>query len=584
MEGRSRREWVLRTPDRSLVRGICETTGLSPAAAVILANRGITGGEAGRFLSGTVEDLSSPFLMMDLEKAAHRLIEAGRRNEPVLIYADYDVDGATGAACLFLFLKESFPGLPVRIHQNHRVADGYGLIPDRLDSAAATGVKLVVTVDCGISDVAAIRRAADGGMDVIVTDHHLPGATLPPACAVLNPRRRDCGFPEKELAGVGVAFTLVRGLRAMLQGGGSDGEEADARLSRYLDLVALGTVADMVPLRGDNRILVKAGMREIRERPRAGLTALLSVAGVDPGTANESDLGFRVGPRLNAAGRMGESRRSSDILVTGDRAEASRLAAELNADNARRQREEERIRGEAEAAVRSGPPVSGLGAVVLADPDWNPGVLGIVASKLAERLFRPTFLLRLEGAEAKGSCRSVGGFPLVDALEELSPLLSRYGGHSQAAGLALPASNLPAFRDGMNRIARGYASARGDAPGIPVDAQVGLGDITPGFMGELERMRPFGIGNEEPVLLAERVRVVRKTPFGAVGQHLKFEVAGDNRRFDVVGFHRAGLPVEEGGIADLLFTPQRVSFRGNVRLRLLLRDVRPHLSSSEGAR
>ena len=584
MEGRSRREWVLRTPDRSLVRGICETTGLSPAAAVILANRGITGGEAGRFLSGTVEDLSSPFLMMDLEKAAHRLIEAGRRNEPVLIYADYDVDGATGAACLFLFLKESFPGLPVRIHQNHRVADGYGLIPDRLDSAAATGVKLVVTVDCGISDVAAIRRAADGGMDVIVTDHHLPGATLPPACAVLNPRRRDCGFPEKELAGVGVAFTLVRGLRAMLQGGGSDGEEADARLARYLDLVALGTVADMVPLRGDNRILVKAGMREIRERPRAGLTALLSVAGVDPGTANESDLGFRVGPRLNAAGRMGESRRSSDILVTGDRAEASRLAAELNADNARRQREEERIRGEAEAAVRSGPPVSGLGAVVLADPDWNPGVLGIVASKLAERLFRPTFLLRLEGAEAKGSGRSVDGFPLVDALEELSPLLSRYGGHSQAAGLALPASNLPAFRDGMNRIARGYASARGDAPGIPVDAQVGLGDITPGFMGELERMRPFGIGNEEPMLLAERVRVVRKTPFGAVGQHLKFEVAGDNRRFDVVGFHRAGLPVEEGGIADLLFTPQRVSFRGNVRLRLLLRDFRPHLSSSEGAR
>ena len=584
MEGRSRREWVLRTPDRSLVRGICETTGLSPAAAVILANRGITGGEAGRFLSGTVEDLSSPFLMMDLEKAAHRLIEAGRRNEPVLIYADYDVDGATGAACLFLFLREIFPGLPVRIHQNHRVTDGYGLIPDRLDSAAASGVKLVVTVDCGISDVAAIRRAADGGMDVIVTDHHLPGATLPPACAVLNPRRRDCGFPEKELAGVGVAFTLVRGLRAMLQGGGSDGEEADARLARYLDLVALGTVADMVPLRGDNRILVKAGMREIRERPRAGLTALLSVAGVDPGTANESDLGFRVGPRLNAAGRMGESRRSSDILVTGDRAEASRLAAELNADNARRQREEERIRGEAEAAVRSGPPVSGLGAVVLADPDWNPGVLGIVASKLAERLFRPTFLLRLEGAEAKGSGRSVDGFPLVDALEELSPLLSRYGGHSQAAGLALPASNLPAFRDGMNRIARGYASARGDAPGIPVDAQVGLGDITPGFMGELERMRPFGIGNEEPVLLAERVRVVRKTPFGAVGQHLKFEVAGDNRRFDVVGFHRAGLPVEEGGIADLLFTPQRVSFRGNVRLRLLLRDVRPHLSSSEGAR
>jgi single-stranded-DNA-specific exonuclease len=573
---------VLRTPERFLVREICEITGLSPAAAGILANRGITGGEAGRFLSGTLKDLSSPLLMMDLEKASFRLIEAGRRNEPVLIYADYDVDGATGAACLFLFLKETFPGLPVRIHQNHRVADGYGLIPGCLDAAAASGVKLVVTVDCGISDVAAIRHAADSGMDVIVTDHHLPGAALPPACAVLNPKRRDCGFPEKELAGVGVAFSLVRGVRAMLRGGGSGGGGVDAGLSRYLDLVALGTVADMVPLRGDNRILVKAGMREIRERPRAGVTALLSVAGVDPGTANESDLGFRVGPRLNAAGRMGESRRSSDILITGDRDEAARLAAELHADNARRQREEERILRSAEAAIRSGPPVYGLGAVVLADPDWNPGVLGIVASKLAERLFRPTFLLRLEGAEAKGSCRSVDGFPLVDALEELSSLLSRYGGHSQAAGLALPVENLSAFRDGMNRIARGYASMRGDAPGIPVDAQVGLGGITPGFMEELERMRPFGMGNEEPVLLAGRVRIGRKTPFGAGGQHLKFEVAGDNRRFDVVGFHRTGLPVEPGGIADLLFTPQRVSFRGNVRLRLLLRDVRPHLPPSGG--
>jgi len=515
--------------------------------------------------------------MKDLEKAALRLIEAGRRNEPVLIYADYDVDGATGAACLFLFLQEAFPGLPVRIHQNHRVVDGYGLRPEHLDAAAASGVKLVVTVDCGISDIEAIRRATARGVDVIVTDHHLPGPALPPAIAVLNPKRRDCGFPEKELAGVGVAFTLVRGLRAMLRGDGSPAGEAErGGLRRYLDLVALGTVADMVPLRGDNRILVKEGIREIREHPRAGVAALLSVAGIDPGTANESDLGFRVGPRLNAAGRVGESRRSSDILVTGDRDEAWRIAAELNADNSRRQREEERILRSAEAALLSGPPASGLGAIVLADPDWHIGVLGIVASKLAERFFRPTVLLRLEKAEARGSCRSVDGFPLVDALEELSALLSRYGGHSQAAGLALPVENLPAFREGMNRIARGYASMRGEsAPGMPVDAQVGLGDLTPVFLEELERMRPFGMGNEEPVLLARRLRVTRKKTFGASGQHLKFEVAGDNRRFEVVAFHRPALPVEPEGCVDLLFTPQRVYFRGNRGVRLLLRDVRP---------
>ncbi|PWB64356.1 MAG: single-stranded-DNA-specific exonuclease RecJ, partial [Deltaproteobacteria bacterium] len=213
MKGRTRREWQLRAPDRSLVREIRETTGLSSTASTILANRGIAGGpEAGRFLSGTLRDIASPFRMIDLEKAALRLIEAGRRNDPVLIYADYDVDGATGAACLFLFLREAFPRLPVSIHQNHRVADGYGLHRDRVEAAAASGVKLLVTVDCGISDIDAIRLANARGMDVIVTDHHLPGAELPPAAAVLDPKRRDCGFPEKELAGVGVVFTLVRGL------------------------------------------------------------------------------------------------------------------------------------------------------------------------------------------------------------------------------------------------------------------------------------------------------------------------------------------------------------------------------------
>lgn len=547
---------------------------MSPAAAGILANRGITGGEVRRFLSGTLQDLSAPFLMKDLEKAASRLIEAGRRNEPVLIYADYDVDGATGAACLFLFLREVFPALPIRIHQNHRVSDGYGLLPGHLDAAASSGIKLVVTVDCGISDAGAIRRAAGSGMDVIVTDHHLPGAALPPAYAVLNPKRPDCDFPEKEMAGVGVAFTMARGVQEMLGREGFGPAGTGSGLARYLDLVALGTVADMVPLRGDNRILVKEGMREIRERPRAGVTALLSVSGIDPGTANESDLGFRIGPRLNAAGRVGESRRSADILVTADRVEAARLALELNADNARRQREEERILRSAEAAVRSGPSVDELGAIVLADPDWNPGVLGIVASKLAERLFRPTVLLRLEGPEARGSCRSVGGFPLVEALGELSPLLSRFGGHSQAAGLALPVENLPAFREGMDRIARAYAEGRGDAPGVAVDSQVGLSDITSGFIEELERMRPFGMGNAEPVLLARGVRIARTTPFGTNGQHLKFEVTGDNRRFEVVGFHCKGLPVEPGGCADLLFTPQRVYFRGSARVRLLLRDVR----------
>jgi single-stranded-DNA-specific exonuclease len=368
---------------------------------------------------------------------------------------------------------------------------------------------------------------------------------------------------------------LVRGIRRLIRGGDPGDRDVEPDLQRYLDLVAMGTVADMVPLRGDNRLLVKAGLEEIRERPRAGVSALLSVAGIAHETASESDLGFRIGPRLNAAGRVGESRRSSELLVTGDRREAFRLAAELNLENSRRQREEERILRSAEAAIHSGPPVSGLGAIVLADPDWHLGVLGIVASKLAERFFRPAVLLRVDGEEAKGSSRSVDGFPIVDALGRLSPLLSRYGGHSQAAGLALPVGNLSAFREGMNRLASEYAAMRGTSPGLPVDAMVRLGDISTGFMEELERMRPFGMGNEEPVLLARDLRVTRKSVFGAGGQHLKFEVDGEGRRFEVVAFHRTSLPVDSEGRLDLLFSPQRVFFRGNRTVRLLLRDARP---------
>ncbi|MBI5574763.1 MAG: single-stranded-DNA-specific exonuclease RecJ [Deltaproteobacteria bacterium] len=574
MEEQRPREWALRAPAPSLVRELSGRTGLSPTLAAIMANRGISSdGEAERFLSGTIQDLSDPFLMEDLKKAASRLVDAGTRNEPVLIYADYDADGATGATCLYLFLKEAFPSLPVRIHQNHRVQEGYGLRPEQLAAAAAGGTRIVVTVDCGISDVEAIRAAEDMGIDVIVTDHHLPGSELPAAFAVLNPKRRDCRFPEKELAGVGVVFTLVRGIQRILSCCVPSGGEGDSRTRPYLDLVAVGTVADMVPMRGDNRILVKAGLEEIRTRPRLGVSALLKVAGIEPWTVNESDLGFRIGPRLNAAGRVGESRRSSDLLATSEPDLAHRLAAELNADNSRRQREEERILRSAEEALRSGQGASTPGAIVLADPEWHLGVLGIVASKLAERHFLPTVLLRVEGEDARGSCRSIEGFHLVEALAELSHLLTRFGGHSQAAGLALPVANLPLFREGLSRIA--HRDAR-YSPRITVDAEVRLRDISTSFMEELDRIRPFGVGNEEPVLLSRGVRVLRRNLFGAGGQHLKFEVSGDGRRFEVVAFRMAGLSVEQGDCLDILFSPQRVYFRGNRSVRLLLRDVRPH--------
>ncbi len=570
------RSWVLRTPDESIVREIREATGLSETASRILANRGIRDPlEAESFVRGTLKDLSPPFPMKDLDKASRRLVREGQEGGKILLYADYDVDGATGAACLFLFLSELFPEARVRIHQNHRTIDGYGLKPEHLDAAAADGVGLVVTVDCGVTDVEAIRHAAEAGMDVIVTDHHVPGDILPPAFAVLNPKQRDCPHPGKELAGVGVAFLLMCGVRRILREDGAFSGGGEPALRKYLDLVALGTVADMVPLRGDNRLFVKAGLEELRRRPRPGIRALLSVAGVDPQTVNEIDLAFRIGPRLNAAGRVGDSVRSSELLVSDCAERAARIAAELHVDNARRQREEERMLREADALLAAGPPVSSLPAIVLADPGWDPGILGIVASKIAERHRRPTALLRIEEGEAKGSLRSANGFPLLDALSGMAFLLTRYGGHMQAAGAVLPVGNLPAFREAMSLAAERFLAGREAAPRFEADARVRLGEIGRDFLDELDRLRPFGVGNEEPVLLAHGVRLLRSSAFGGDGRHLRAWISGDDRRFEAVAFHRSTLPAGPGAGMDILFTPQWTAFRGERSIRLRLVDARP---------
>ncbi|MBS1244527.1 MAG: recJ [Deltaproteobacteria bacterium] len=567
------RKWILRTPDPAAVRELSARHGLATAASKVLVNRGIVEPrDVERFLSGTLSDLPDPSLLKDVDKAARRLAAAGSRNEPVLIYADYDADGATGAACLYLFLKEIFPSLPLRIHQNDRRKDGYGLQARVLSSAAREGFRLVVSVDCGITDVAALRAAGREGVEVIVTDHHLPGGTLPEAFAVLDPMQPDCAFPEKEMAGVGVAFLLVCALRKAVRETGGFAALPEPALRQYLDLVALGTVADMAFLRGGNRLLVREGLREIRKSPRPGIEALFAAAGVPFSAATEFDLGFRVGPRLNAAGRVGDSTRSSRILVSVSREDAARLARELNEDNALRQREEERISAAVEAALTAAgeiPP-----AIVLSDPAWNAGVLGIVASKVLERYGHPVVLLQEEDGAAKGSCRSVEGFHLVSALSRLSHLLTRYGGHAQAAGLALSLEHLDAFRQGLAEIAEKHARETPFVLRQTIDAQLRVGEITPDLLADLDRLRPFGAGNEEPLFLLRNVSVPQVTRVGAGGRHLRFTVAQDGRRLSGVAFHRVEIPVDAAGRSDLLFAVQENVYRGVRSLQLLLRDAR----------
>ena len=471
LRGPVEREWTLLSPDPGLVREISLRHGLTLHAAKALANRGITEPrEVELFLRGTLSDLPDPSLLEDVDRAAERLVQAGINREPLLIYADYDADGATGAASVFLFLRELFPEQPLRIHQNDRLRDGYGLQPRVIAEAAREGFHLLVTVDCGITDCAQIREAVLAGVDVIVTDHHLPGETLPEAYAVIDPHRRDCGFPEREFAGVGVAFLLLCGVRKNLRGRAFFNGSPEPSMRRFLDLVALGTVADMVSLTASNRPLVREGIREIRKSPRPGIEALFSVSGISTALATEADLGYRVGPRLNAAGRIGDSSRSSRILVSTDREESSRLARELNDDNMRRQREQERILTDVVAGIDRFDELPD--AIVLSDPGWHMGVLGIVASKILDRYGRPVVLLREEEGMATGSCRSVAGFPIVSALSELSHMLTRYGGHSQAAGVALSLENLEPFRRGLSEIVARHAKETPFVLRRTIDAEI----------------------------------------------------------------------------------------------------------------
>ncbi len=372
---------------------------------------------------------------------------------------------------------------------------------------------------------------------------------------------------------MGVAFLLVCALRKAVREIAGFGLLPEPPLRPYLDLVALGTVADMAALRGGNRLLVREGLREIRKSPRPGIEALFEASGVPHAAATEMDLGFRVGPRLNAAGRVGDATRSSRILVSESRDDAVRLARELNEDNALRQREEERIVVAVEAALAAAgeiPP-----AIVLSDPAWNAGVLGIVASKVLERYGRPVVLLQEEDGAAKGSCRSVEGFHIVSALSRLSHLLTRYGGHAQAAGLALSLEHLRAFRDGLAGIADRHARETPFVRRRSIDAELRVAEITPDLLSDLDRLRPFGVGNEEPLFLLPNVRVAAISRIGAGGRHLRFAVEEDGRRLSGVAFRRTEIPVSASGRSDLLFAVQENVYRGARSLQLLLRDARP---------
>ncbi|REJ36873.1 MAG: single-stranded-DNA-specific exonuclease RecJ [Bacillota bacterium] len=588
--------WRLVPVGRGVAEHLAGALDLHPVAARVLAARGITEpDQAGAFLNPRLDQLGDPFAMYGMDRAVERILAAAARREKVLVYGDYDVDGLCAAAILVQALERL--GIDAGVYIPHRVREGYGLHAGPLEEAARQGVSLVITVDTGISAAAEARRAAQLGLDLIITDHHELPPELPPALAVLHPRHPAGRYPFPYLSGAGVAWRLVDALAARLDRRSGAGAGLDPE--SWLDLAALAAVADVMPLVGHNRVLVSRGLERLRAAPRAGVAALCRVAGVDPASIDTRAVGFALAPRLNAAGRMGDARVALDLLTAASAAAAEPLARVLDTENRTRQQVQEAILRDArDRAARYAGRV-----VVLSDPGWHPGVVGIVAAKLCEELGRPVLLGRQEGGVVQGSARSHPGFDITEALSRCSDLLEAYGGHALAAGFRLASEALPELARRLDAL---YRSQVGDsAPAAPLlcDAEVTLDQVDERLAGDLARMEPFGEGNPEPLLWLRDATLAGARPVGRDGSHLRLRLGGGGRLVDAIAFGRGHLaarlvPAEPPGrrygprarlaawdapapSLEAAVRVARSAWSGRPRLELHVEDLRPAPAARE---
>lgn len=510
--------------DPEKIANLARQLEILPLTAEILLQRGLEGEAARIFYNPSGVRLTHFQELPGTEAAGALLAGALRQGDRIAVFGDYDVDGVTASALILEFIQ--LRGGRADVYLPKREEDGYGLNRKVVEKIAASGAKLLITVDCGITALSEITLAKAQGLRVLVSDHHEPGPELPAADALVNPKATG---PEELaiLAGVGVAFQVVRAAADAL------GEKDPEQLRRHLDLVALGTVADVVPMLRENRFLTRSGMAVLNRGGRVGLRALLRATGLDKTSVNSLDLAFRLAPRLNAAGRLGDARQSLDLLLTQDAQEADRLAQYLNQQNSLRQNLEKTVLAEAETQVpdRELPPV-----LVVCGPGWPLGVVGLVASRLMEKYYRPCFVLSRENDLLRGSARSVAGFPLHLVLETLSPLLQKWGGHEMAAGVTLGTDQLDAFRAGLIAQAGQRLDFASQIPSLTIDAEPSLAGITRRFIRELQRFEPHGHRNDRPMLALSGVRICQ--PPRVVGErHLKLKVADEQDRFlDIIGF------------------------------------------------
>jgi single-stranded-DNA-specific exonuclease len=559
--------WKIATPDPAAVKGLAHSLNISGTIATLLVNRGFTDAlTAQEFLDPRFDSLRDPYLMRDLEKAVARILLSIERQEQILIYGDYDVDGTTAVVILRKALD--MMGARTSYHIPRRFVDGYGMKADVVVQAAAEGVKLIISVDTGIKAFDVVDTANALGIDCIITDHHLPESGLPRAFAVLNPKRLDCSYPDKNLCGVGVAFKLIQALFRQT--------DKERHLLSFLKIVAIGTVADVVPLVGENRVFVKIGLEGLQVPANFGLKSLIAICGLDSRAITSSDIGFRLAPRINAVGRMGGGGQVVELFASADEAQSKGLAQEMDRLNRERQLIEEQIFRLAQDRFSAEPALARQWVIVLEGEGWHRGVIGIVATKVSEKYHRPVLVVSTENGVGYGSGRSPKGFNLLKALDSCSDLFDRFGGHAQAAGFQIPTRHVAELRRRLNEHAASVTTEQALQPFLEVDAELRLSDIDERLFQEVETLAPFGPANPQPVFVARDLAVIAE-PRILKGKHLKFRVEQDGRALDVIAWNMAqrqpaGLASERR--VSLAFTIACNTYQGIRSLQLAARDIK----------
>jgi single-stranded-DNA-specific exonuclease len=564
------KRWIVRRQDAAQVASLARVLGVSPILAALLISRGYDEESAARsFLTPRYEQIHDPYLMLGMREAVARLQQAIENAEPILIYGDYDVDGTTGTAVLLRALK--LLGARTGFHVPHRFTEGYGIQQAALERASAEGYKLVVSVDCGIRAHEPLYWARDNGLDVIITDHHLPDEKegAPPAFAVLNPNQAGCTYPDKNLAGVGVAFKLIHALFR------ERGRET--QVAAFMKVVAIGTVADVAKLVGENRTIVTLGLKDLAKASNPGLRALIEVAGCGDGKGMTAyDLGFRLGPRINAAGRMDAAKAVVELFDTRDREEARRLAVHLDTRNEERKLVQQQIidLAVAELADETKPRSH---VAVIAGIGWHRGVIGIAASKIAERINRPCVVFSIDGDLAHGSGRSIEAYHLLDGLTTCADLFEKFGGHSHAAGITIRPDRIDLFRQRLNEHAASRLSDEDLEHSVTIDMELNANEVTFKLARELQRLEPYGAGNPRPVFWTKNLRSLSE-PVVMKDRHLKLRVAGENNRpLEAVWWHclESGQQTPEiKGSIELAYMIETNVWNDEIKVQLNVQDMR----------